>query len=653
MVRLNVVSVDTEEVIYPELFKDSKHQTWDKKTVIYKPVCAIDGEGITLGNKHYYTELNAVWPKGRKILKSSDLGAYEIFDFLFHLPEHHNYVVYGASYDFNMWLRCLPLADLINLVTTNETVWNGYKIKWIDRKYLHLIRLASKKSRIVYDVVAWYQKPFVDTLEAWSIGTPEEWAFITRMKALRGNFANVDPEEIERYCWLECERLVELVDTLCQAIQETPYRPTALYGPGALAQAIFQHHKVKDYFGPYDEELALQAYYGGRFDTAFFGWFENVHEYDIRSAYPDQIRNLPCLAHAEWVACKNPFKYSHGIYRVKWNVGIDCPYPPFPYRDSTGCIWYLYAGQGWYHADEVRAAIEVFGNKIRVLEGQALEQKCDHQPFAFVEQLYKWRLKIAKEHYAKGQVVKLGLNSMYGKLVQSVGSRKNKPPFQNFFLGGAITAGTRAKILRAISSHMNQIISIATDGLISLDQLQLVIGKDLGEWEYSYLAEHVQLSNGVYHSVEPDGTVKERARGIGHGEMNWHDIEVIYQKKGIHGTYTYERKDHFITIREALHLNQADRACLWVKEERTLQFQPSRMEVTGLTIEGKEPPFSDQDLLQFRGRRYCTGDLVEIQHRIPTKSTLSYPFRKKHTWEEQKELRDYYRQRGQLEADLL
>jgi len=649
MVSLTLQPVTDDDVIYPETYKTNLQRKNDNRTLIYKPQCAIDGEGITL-DKHYYIELQAVWPGGRKIIKGSDLGPHEIFDFLFHLPSRHNYVVYGASYDFNMWLRYLPLETKIDLCTKGTAIWGPYNLKWIDRKYLAIKR--GKQHRIVYDVVAWYQKPFIDTLKAWSIGTPEEWTFIAYMKSLRGNFANVDPNEIERYCWLECERLVELVDSLCVAIQDTPYRPRALYGPGALAQAIFAHHKIKEYDGPYDEGLALHAYYGGRFDTAFFGWFENVHEYDIRSAYPDQIRNLPCLAHAEWKDCKDPFKYKHGVYRVRWDVGIDCLYPPFPYRDSTGCIWYLYAGQGWYHADEVRAAIEVFGKAIKVLEGQALVQHCAHLPFAFVEQLYKWRLKIARENYAKGQVVKLGLNSMYGKLVQSVGSKDKKPPFQNFFWGGAITAGTRAKILRVIGPKMDQIVSIATDGIISLEKLQVVIGVELGEWEYSELVEHVQLSNGVYHSVEPDGKVKERARGIGHGEMDWQEIETIYREHGIGGQYTYIRKSRFITIREALHLNRPELECSWQQEERKLTFEPSRMEVTGLNIEGKEAPFSSEDLLQFRGARYSSADLVEIQHRIPHKTALSYPFRKKHTWEEQEELRDYYRQRGQLENDV-
>ena len=651
MVSLKLLSVEEDDP-YPETFRDTNGWAHDKQRLIYRPNCAIDGEGITIGSKHYYTELNAVWPTGRAILKNEDLSAYEIFDFLFHLPDGYNYVVYGASYDFNMWLRYLPAKNKIELCTTNETLWSGYKIKWLDRKYLHIIRLSNRKFRKVYDVISWYQKPFLDTLKTWSIGTPEEWALIERMKKMRGNFANVDPQEIERYCWLECERLVNLVDTLCQAIQQTPYRITGLYGPGALAEAIFKYHKIKDYMGPYDEELALKAYYGGRFDTAFFGWFENVHEYDIRSAYPDQIRNLPCLKHAKWVANKDPFKYRHGLYQVQWNVGIDCYYPPFPYRDSTGCIWYLYAGQGWYHADEVRAAIEVFGDSIQIIRGKSLVEKCDCQPFKFVEQLYKWRLKIAKENYPKGQVVKLALNSMYGKLVQSVGSKYSRPPFQNFFWGGAITAGTRAKILRVISAHMSEIVSIATDGIISLSQLQVIIGKELGEWEYSALAQHVQLSNGVYHSIEPDGTIKERARGIGHGEINWDDIEIIYREKGIAGSYTYTRKSRFITIREALHLNQASLECTWQEETRKLEFEPTRMEVTGLNIAGKEPPFSNDDILQFRGVRYSTADLVDIQHRIPHKTVLSYPFKKKRTWAEQQELRDYYLQRGQLDNDL-
>lgn len=646
MVRLETYPLQSEDVIYPETIQSDDKRHNDRKRIIFLPQCGIDGEGITIGPKHFYIELNAVWPGGRRILKGEDLGPHEIFDFLFKLPARHNYVVYGASYDFNMWLRYLPTQVKIDLCTTNKAIWGPYKIKWIDRKYLSLNR--GKQTRTFYDVIAWYQKPFVESLKAWGVGTPEEWELITRMKELRGNFANVAQEEIETYCWLECERLVDLVDTLCKALQDTPYRPKALYGPGALAEAIFKHEKIKSYDGPYDKELSLSAYYGGRFDTALFGWFENVHEYDIRSAYPDQIRYLPCLAHGRWEASKNPGISRYGFYRVKWDVGIDCLYPPFPYRDSSGRIWYLYAGQGWYHADEVRAAQEVFGNKIHILEGQALIEECDHQPFEFVDRLYKWRQKLAAENYAKGQVVKLGLNSMYGKLVQSVG----KPPFQNFFWGGAITAGTRAKILRVIGPKMPQIISIATDGIISLEQLQVVIGEELGEWEYSFLLEHIQISNGVYHSVKDDGKSKERARGIGYGEIDWQELEGIYRQTGVFGHYNYTlKKARFITIRQALHLKDPALECTWQIEDRVLEFEPSRMEVTGLNIEGQEPPYTQDQPLHFRGTRYNTADLLDMKL-IPNKTALSYPFREKKTWEEQQSLREYYRQRGQLDSDI-
>lgn len=645
MVRIIAEPLLQEDVPFEDAFKSAYKQRNDKTRLIFQPPCAIDGEGVTIGPKHFYVELNAYWPGGRRLLKGSDLGPHEIFDFLFQLPEKHNYVVFGASYDFNMWLRYLPRQVKIDLCTTNRAIWGAYKIKWIDRKYLELWR--GKKHRKIYDVIPWYQKPFVTTLEDWNIGTPEERELIARMKKLRGNFANVDPAEIEAYCWLECERLVDLVNKLCRAIQETPYRPTALYGPGALAEAIFKYEKIDDYSGPYDKRLSLHAYYGGRFDTVLFGIFDSVHEYDIRSAYPDQIRYLPCLRHAHWQRSIDPAISRYGLYRVKWDVGIDCLYPPFPYRDSSGCIWYLYAGQGWYHADEVRAAQEIFGDKIQVIQGKALIEGCDHQPFAFVERLYKWRQKIAKQNYAQGTVVKLSLNSMYGKLVQSVG----KPPFQNFFWGGAITAGTRAKILRVIGPKMPQIVSIATDGLISLEQLKVAIGTDLGEWEYHELLSHIQVSNGVYHSVQKDSTIKERARGIGHGEMDWQKITDIYYEHGVAGSYGYQRSSRFITIREALHLNDPSVECTWRVEDRKLNFEPTRMEVTGLTIEGKEPPLQAGDIVQFRGTRYNTQDLVDMKM-IPKSSSLSYPFKEKNSWKEQQELREYYQQRGQDDGDI-
>lgn len=628
-------------------FYTSEQRKNEKRTLLYKPVCAIDSEGITLDNQHRLIVLQALWPTSRAEIKSERLATKDCLDFLHdNIPQNHVSVVYGATYDFSNWLRDIPLETLIELFKTNRC-WSGrYFIKLIPGKYLLLHCTECKWGTIIYDVISFYQTSFVKACKSWEVGSAEEIEYVTHMKELRGNFADVDPDQIQKYCWLELELLIDLVKKLQQAILKTPYRPRGLYGPGALAQAVLSYHKVTDYYGPYDRDLALLAYYGGRFDTALFGWFENVYQHDIRSAYPDQIRFLPCLKCAKWEDSIDPARSRYGFYHVKWNVGESCAFPPFPWRDQNGCIWYPYKGEGWYHADEVRAAIEVFGKRrIRVIEGSALIEGCDHQPFAFVENLYQWRLQLEAEgNHEQGKIVKLIINSLYGKTVQSVGIEKDHngneklPEFQNFFYGGAITAGTRAKILRAIKGHMDQVISIATDGIVSKERLNhLQEGKQLGEWEIEELITHIQISNGVYYSVHATKGPLEKTRGIGVKTIDWDRVREIYLEHGPMGVYKFVMPARFRTLRDSVHRNDMEHACQWIEETRELKLQPARRYTDGLNVEGKEPP-------------YCDTDALQIRFEPITMKGLSAPFKVKQTWAEVHALRDIYNL--PLEGDL-
>ena len=621
-----VLTLVPYEPLVDEKFFDSRGHENEKRNLMNLPICAIDGEGNTIDSHHRYTLLQAKWPTGRLKIEGENVSSRECLAFLFRLPRRHVYVVYGASYDFNMWLRDLPTDKKIELLTTDATTWGPYHIKWIDRKFLTIRR--GRYSITVYDVLAWWQTTFVKACKAWDVGTASNLELITYMKDQRGNFANVDPQQIETYCWKELDMLSDLVNKLRYAILQTPYRPKGLYGPGALASAVLEYQGVKDHFGEVPQELALLSYYGGRFDTALLGWYSNVFQHDIRSAYPDQIRNLPCLLHGNWEQTNNPTRSRYGIFHIRWNVGPDCPYPPFPWRDHKHCIYYPYKGEGWYHADEVRAAIEVFGTKIKVLEGQALIEGCNCDPFRFVENLYQWRLRLIAEGNAQqGIIVKLALNSLYGKLAQSVGAKNKLPPFQNFFLAGAITAGTRAKILRAIGPHLDIVVSIATDGIVALKRLDLREGKQLGEWEITELVKHVQISNGVYQSFDTEGKEIEKARGIGSKQLDYDEIEDIYREQGSLGVYRYSSKSRFISIREALHINRPDLACEWRTREEisgessSLSFQPGRRLVLGENIYGKQEPYDPEDVLQFKA--------------LPVDSNgCSHPFRPKMSWGE-------------------
>lgn len=600
--------------------------------LLTKPLCAIDGEGKSNDEGlHHYTLLAASWPTGKRRIEGANLGTYQCLRFIADLPADHTYVIFGGSYDTSMILKDLPRCSaecgkcgkhaLDRLFRTGRTWWLGFKIAMIPRKKLTVT--YKGKTVTLYDVLAFWQKSFVQCLKDWNIGTPEEVALIADMKAKRGTFSEERDEDIERYCYLECDLLRQLVQALREAILETPYRPKALYGPGALAASVLEHEGFKHHLAELPEEVedvAGRAYFGGRFDTARLGWYKDVHGYDIRSAYPDQIRYLPCLAHAHFEKVPE-LRAGYGVYHVRWKVPASTPYPPFPFRAKDNTVSYPCQGEGWYHAEEVRAGIMVFGaERIEVLEGYQLVQECEHTPLKFVERLYDWRTTLP---YEQGIVVKLAINSLYGKLAQSVGFKGRKPPFQCFYLAGAITAGTRAKLLQAIYQRPEAIISVATDGIVSEKELNLPIGKQLGEWEYKFLREHAQISNGVYHSVDENGKDIERARGIGRAELNWSEIKEAFDTEPLGGiAYTRRR---FIGLKEG-SIRTDGRLCVWVDEPRKLSFYPTR----------RHP-----DIRSERHGDYPRMNLQAFELPLDG-SSISQPYKKAQSWAEVEQRHDTF-----------
>jgi hypothetical protein len=85
-------------------------------------------------------------------------------------------------------------------------------------------------------------------------------------------------------------------------------------------------------------------------------------------------------------------------------------------------------------------------------------------------------------------VIKLVLNSIYGKMAQSIGTPGKLPLCSNPFYAGAITAGCRAELQLAALRNPHGIIFFATDAIVCLGPLkglETVEEKVLGKWEHA------------------------------------------------------------------------------------------------------------------------------------------------------------------------
>lgn len=330
----------------------------------------------------------------------------------------------------------------------------------------------------------------------WSdpIATDEEYAIILRGKERRSTHKLDD--DMREYTRLENEIMSRLMSRLNDGLVAAGVRlpSDAWYGPGQAAQKwMYQQPGI---IKRNDSQVALRArkaaqatYYGGWFEIHAHGILPGItYEYDINSAYPYIMANLPCFEHGTWTSgTGKPGKLRAGNYRIvhaELNSQSSIT-GPMMHRNKQGRITRPQNSSGWHWQHEIDAAISVPGLVKEITYHEWIEYTpCDCEPpLEGLADLYEQRLKVDKNS-AHGKALKLIYNSVYGKFAQSVG----EPVFGSSIYASLITAGCRAMILDAIATHPNglkALVMVATDGVYFRrlhPGLEEHASKKLGDW---------------------------------------------------------------------------------------------------------------------------------------------------------------------------
>ena len=510
----------------------------------------IDGEGQGREN-HRYVLLAASDAEGKLESKVSaySLSTVTCLDFILSFPESARLFAYAFNYDLTMMLKDLP-NELLYFLFRPELrrrrrrselgpmpiVWEGYTLNMQGTRFSVS---KGEHQKTIWDIWKFYQCRFVKALEQWKIGE-EERAYLDKMKAERGNFDKMSLEDITPYCLSECRNLATLAKKLVNAHEDAGLKLTSFYGAGSTGGAIMRQMDVKRCMAPNPEELEriiACSFFGGRFENSRIGLVpETVHSYDISSAYPYQLYFLPCLKHARWehVTKRNQLvMMTNAIVRYRLHTPEKhrrVNWGPFPFRLDDGTICFPESsGGGWVWLDEFIAGEAMFPN-VEFLEAWVLHNECDCHPFKKIPHYYLERLRIGKE--GAGWVFKLGPNSVYGKLAQSVGNG----PYTQWALASMVTSGCRGQLLQKAGSHrdLENILMLATDGIHTLEEVQSAVPKDtgtyhaagsdgklkpLGGWEYKKIEGGVFYARpGVYFPLATD-TESVRGRGLGRATL--------------------------------------------------------------------------------------------------------------------------------------
>ena len=561
---------------------------------------AIDGEGQDHDGRHIYTMLQCSDDTFESLIGQPDLGTMEILEWILALKRRNRrkiIVGFALNYDINMWLRGVPRYTLESLAERNvgyvtiQSFKLRYRVEWIPSKWFTLSyqrydtmkrEWVTSESVRIYDVFGFFQASFVSTLGIWGIGTPEQRARILAMKQKRGALEDESITDVANYCSEECELLVALMDKLAIALDTAGIRIKSWHGAGAIGAELLRMHDVKVHLEhdlPQEvTDAILSAMYGGRIQLVKVGVFENVWQHDVNSAYPSVHRTLPSWQnvkiHRVFVFVSNPWS----VWHVKWNIaGDDSPVSeriltPFPFRESDGSIEFPLNGEGWYWYPEVEAAITVYGRKsIDVIEGYQFIPQNDVKPFAWIDEWYVKRNQFKRDGNPAQLPIKLGLNSLYGKMAQQSAREGLSAPYQSYIDAGYITSATRARLLLMAARSPESVIWFATDGIFSTKKLcDNDEGKPLGGWEVDTVDSVFVIQSGVYSFDE-----KQKTRGFNKDSLSFDGLRDTWRKHGIRWHYDDSlakgKRRTFIGLKWAWTTGNMDMWCSWPEVDKSIR----------------------------------------------------------------------------------
>lgn len=634
---------------YVSLHKQDKRQrkgripsdrTWVKYLMI-------DGEGI--GRKpHRYVILAASDESGKRqwhIADPNGLSSVDCLDFILSLPQDAKTFAYSFNYDITKILQDLPDDIIFRLFRPEKrrdkegkiraVHWGQYRLNLVSTK---LTIQRGKRRRVIWDLFKFFQCRFVAALTDWGIKADID--SIQSMKEKRSEFSDTDMQTMIDYCLSECRAGSALARKLIEAHNAVDMPLKTFYGPGSTATSLFYKHNIKEQIFPHPDDMhraATSAFYGGRFEQSVIGAVKGpIYAYDISSAYPYHTTFLPCLVCSVW---RKGIGNSEDVSLIRWEFAEPIPpraaWAPLPHRDEWGQITYpRLSGGGWVWDIEFRAAQKAFPDKLRAVEAWHLKMECEHHPFSFMPAIYRYRKQLGKD--GKGIVIKLGYNSVYGKLAQSVGNAT----FQSWVWAGLITAGCRAQILEAMAQHKKRsnLLGIATDGIYTKERLTLPPPietdtgptKPLGGWEEKVYEHGVFFVRpGVYFPLDDDA-IDVRARGIGRNnllEQRQHIIDAFNAGKE---SVILSSVIRFHGAKTSIHYRQSDNEFIrsehygdWTEREIKLSFSPkpkrehrrkdNTLSLVTLEQDNISKPYSRAALQLPDGSITETGELVLAQ----------------------------------------
>lgn len=520
-----------------------------------KPFIAWDGEGYSVSvvhpngdivRKHRY----CLFGNSRDdYVTGHDLSTEQCLSLLLQSRQRHPgcaNVSFSFDYDVNMILRDLPRWQVKRLKKEGWVTWHGYRIEHRPKKWFQVSAKFERDGSTVTvairveDVFSFFSSSFVAALEKYC---PEnkDISTIRVGKDRRSQFGYHEMSFIREYWRMEQRAMVDLVETFRRTLYSADVTISSWYGPGAIATFFFKSRGVEGYLHRHDipavEMASRLAYAGGRFELLRCGHYNRpVYSYDLNSAYPYAIAQLPDMASGQWVHLQETDEIQKALQSFRLGyVHLDW-HPPYPWaeqavynampmplfhRSPLGNVSFPVRARNWYHLQEAAWVMAQDPAMWHVSEAWIFEDDGSY-PFEWVADTYEQRLAWKRAGNPAELGLKLGLNSFYGKMAQRIGwdREKNLPPhWHQLDWAGWITSLCRSMLwIPMVEAYLSgSLISVETDGIFSTEPLSDLpngLGDSLGQWKESVYEGMTAIQSGMYWLKEDGKWLQPKSRGI-------------------------------------------------------------------------------------------------------------------------------------------
>lgn len=472
-------------------------------------------------------------------------------------------VFFNLDYDVRSILKHNP-AVLTELYFNQEAEYEQYTLTYIPDKVFKIKKKSGKsiKTWSYYDSFQYFNTSLEDAVKQYLNKK------VSELKAKRSElFDKYNIDTIIDYCISDCQNTKEITEFLLKGYEGLNFYPDNLMSVGAISKSFCQEKSnipklnyLHTEFSTLESTLNVidayyQAYRGGWFEIQKRGYFNEVWGYDIVSAYPAITRDLPDIRSGRFYYIESEDDLEDtdvwGTIRVKiiqkdLSVNV-CPLSIninerlfYPYIDTEV--------EKWITLREYRAFSNVYD--FTIIEGWIFRPFFEDvdRPFKnIIDMLFD-----VKQSYKKGTAIyqagKLTMNSVYGNMIQTTTKSNGityTGSFFNSFYAAEITAYCRVKIWDLIKDNLDNVIMIATDGVLLDQYIPVQEDSNLGGWEIEVEGEKgIFVESGVYQIRGK----KSKGRGVGRVDF-FNKLRASTQKIQFHNTRPIKSKEAIIQDR--------------------------------------------------------------------------------------------------------